>query len=235
MSYECCKRITLDKKKNKIKVCVASNNVIPKTYTTCEIFNNRDYSFEDKLLFLFVELQSGNIQISTINDNTKDFEYAMWKVREYLKENNIDSYDDLYTKKNKLIKDRRYKLANIQRSNLENENDREYADYCSYKKWADSQDEKYVRQVEDEIVKEVKYEVYGKCFEIFKNALYEEFDGNYKIVFNGDYVLTRLGRYNRGYDRFSYTSYGRFLELDYKRAYIVKKDFSNRDLEIVKV
>ena len=32
MSFELCKRITLDKKNNKIKVCIASNNVTPKTY-----------------------------------------------------------------------------------------------------------------------------------------------------------------------------------------------------------
>ena len=96
MSYEKCKYISLDKKRNKVVVNIASNNVRPLYWCKCEIYNDCDYSFEDKMLLLFVDMQQGNIQISTINKNTLDFEYALWKVREYHKENNINSFDDLY-------------------------------------------------------------------------------------------------------------------------------------------
>lgn len=96
MSYEKCKYISLDKKRNKVVVNIASNNVRPLYWCKCEIYNDCDYSFEDKMLLLFVDMQQGNIQISTINKNTLDFEYALWKVREYHRENNISSFDDLY-------------------------------------------------------------------------------------------------------------------------------------------
>lgn len=96
MSYEKCRYISLDKKHNRIKVDIASNNVRPLYWDKCEIYTKEEYSFEDKMLLLFVDMQQGNIQISTINKNTLDFEYALWKVREYHRENNIDSYEDLY-------------------------------------------------------------------------------------------------------------------------------------------
>ena len=75
MSYDLCKRISLDKKNNKISICVASSNLIPKHYDTYEIYGGyKTYNFEDKLLSLYIDMQSGNIQISSINDSTIDVE-----------------------------------------------------------------------------------------------------------------------------------------------------------------
>ena len=99
MSYEKCKYISLDKKHNKIMVNIASNNIRPLYWCKCELCADSDfenYTFDDKMLIIFVDMQQGNIQISTINKNTLDFVYAMRKVREYHRENNIDSYEDLY-------------------------------------------------------------------------------------------------------------------------------------------
>ena len=240
MSYDLCKRITLDKKNNKIKVCVASNNITPKTYETCEYCKNYEgYSFEDKLLCLYEDMQSGNIQISTINDNTENFEYAMWKVREYLRENNIDSYEDLYIRKGILYREKIFNFAGIKRSTLEKESSREYEDWKTYKEWKDKQDKNFVKKMEDKFEKEIRYKVYGNCFEIFKKALYEKIEGSYKVLYANVYPIVKVGKYDRGYSRFSYswdTETNICLKCSYKKAYIITKDFgSKRELKIVKV
>lgn len=134
MSYELCKKINLDRKNNKIKVTCASNNIRPISYSTYEIFEDIK-DFDEKLLNLFMSLQSGCVQISTINDNTEDFEYAMWKVREYLRENNIDSYEDLYIKRKDEYVNRLYNFVGFERSTLKSEIDRGYEDYKKYEEW----------------------------------------------------------------------------------------------------
>ena len=96
MSYYKCKYISLDKKHNKVNVTIASNNVFPLYWEKCEIYTKEEYSYEDKLLSLFVDMEQGNLHISTINNNTVNFQYALDKVIEYHRENNIDSYEDLY-------------------------------------------------------------------------------------------------------------------------------------------
>ena len=183
----------MDKKRNRIKVDIASNNVRPLYWDKCEIYTKEEYSFEDKMLLLFVDMQQGNIQISTINKNTLDFEYALWKVREYHKENNIDGYEDLYEGCCRLF-----------------ENNKELTRV------------------------EVYRQVYGKSFEVFRNALAEKIDGEYMVaVYNYSYV-TKLGKYDRGYCRFYYG--GSPLKMSYKQAYILYHDMNNdsRNMRIEK-
>lgn len=195
MSYEKCKYISLDKKNNKIKVTIASNNVLPLDWYKCELCENEQaYSFDDKLLILYVNMQQGGIQISTINDNTINFVYALYKVREYHRANNIDSYEDLYK--------------------------------GCHRVW--EKDENKSRL-------EVYKEVYGKSFEVFKKALEEKFEGKYKVVAYGWQNISKIGKYDRGYERFWYG--GRPVLMNYKQAYIFVEDMSSesRKLEIVKV
>ena len=57
MSYELCKRITLNEKKNKITLTTASNNVYPKdyrTFTYCDSEQEcyKNVTFEEKLISL---------------------------------------------------------------------------------------------------------------------------------------------------------------------------------------
>lgn len=110
MSYEKCKYIKLDKKNNKIIMNIASNNVYPLHYTKFEFYNSKyedykNYTFEDKLILLYESLDSGCLQISSINDNTENFEYALKKARQYNKENeNFDFWHKRGEIQDKLIK-----------------------------------------------------------------------------------------------------------------------------------
>lgn len=243
MSYDMCKRITLNEKKNIIKVCVASNNVTPKYYETCEVCNSekpwfKDFTFEDKLLTLFKSLQDGSIQVTTMNDNTVHFEYALCKVREWLRENNLRSYDDLYEKNIDVNAEKRLNYSKIERSTLEDENERRIEDWKRYRTWASNYDKEEIKILEEKLELETLWEVYGKVFEIFKKALYEKIEGEYKVLFDDVYFVTKLGRYDRGYDRFSYANkaYDKFEKMDYKKAYVFCSDMgSKRDLKILKV
>ena len=108
MSYDCCKRITLNKGKNYIGLCVASNNVFPKSYGTYEMCSRdkeiyKIYNFEDKLICLLRSMLSGDIQITSINSNTEKFEYALIKVREYLRDNTTKEFHPLLWEGKQLI------------------------------------------------------------------------------------------------------------------------------------
>jgi hypothetical protein len=233
MSYDLCKRITLDKKHNKIKVCVASNNIRPITYRTYEYCKeDTNYTFNDKLICLYRSMQSGDLQISTINKNTEDFEYAMCKVREYHRANNIDSFKDLYEKKSEVYFNKIYDYSKIKRSQNETQWIRESDDLESYNHWKVSQDKRTVEEMEDKASLEAIWEVYGDSFKVWKQALEEKFEGNYNVIFSNMYNVCKLGKYNRGYSKFSYGGYNP-LSLSYKNAYILKYDMSERDLKIV--
>lgn len=240
MSYEKCKRITLDKKNNKIKICIASNNVRPITYYTTELCASEDkdyenYTFEDKLITLYENIKTGCIQISTINDNTEDFEYAMCKVREYFRQNNIDSYEDLYEKRFKVNRDMRFDFLGLKLSTKEDKYEREKEDFETYEQWRKEQDKEYVRKFEREFYLKSIWAVYGESFKIWKQALEENIEGKYKIKFNNYYYISKLGKYDRGYSSFSYG--GKALEISYKRAYILINDMQreNRKFEIEEI
>lgn len=100
MSYEKCKYIKLDKKNNKIIMNIASNNVYPLSYTKFEFYDSnidkyKNYTFEDKLILLYESFDSGCLQISSINDNTENFEYALKKARQYNRDNgNANLWDN---------------------------------------------------------------------------------------------------------------------------------------------
>ena len=236
MSYYLCKRISLNEKKNTIKVCVADSSLRPVSYSTCELCKGDDYTFEEKLLHLFYDLKSGNIQIHAINENTEKFGYAMCKVREWLKENNIDSYEDLFEKKIKVFKNYVYDFAKIERCNdlSIKESEREYQDGKKYREWAEKQNKDDVRKMESEFSKKALKEVYGESFKIFKKALNEKFDGFYKVLYNELYPIVKLGKYNRGYEKFNYGS-SRYEKFSFQKAYIVKSDFKNMNLKIIKI
>lgn len=242
MSFELCKRITLNPKKNIIKVCIASNNVFPKTYTTCELCNSnsdryKNYTFEDKLLCLYEDMQSGNIQISTINDNTEKFEYAMCKVREYHKQNNIDSFNDLYEQRGKVYREKIFGFAKIERSQDEDLWKAESEDYKKYYEWQKTQDKDFVKDMENKFSLEAVKEIYGESFKVWKQALEEEIKGEYKVLFDNYYVVTKLGKYDRGYGKFFYANkeYSGFEKMSFKKAYIFTKDRADRNLQIVEV
>ena len=51
MSYELCNRVSVNRKKNVIKLSTTSNNVNPKRFTTWEF--GKDLSFDEKMYELF--------------------------------------------------------------------------------------------------------------------------------------------------------------------------------------
>lgn len=223
MSYELCKRIVLNEKKNKIKITCASNNVRPITYSTCGLCEGeryKNYTFKDKLLCLFTSMQDGNIQISTINENTEKFEYAMVKVSEYLKENNINSYTDLYEKRGLVAEQKRFAYANLKMSTKEDYWERSRENCEIYSAWRKSQDKNEVEIVENRIYLQSLWDVYADSFKVFLNALNENFEGDYKVIAYGCYNISKLGKYDRGYSRFYYGGYNP-LKMSYKKAYIL--------------
>lgn len=90
MSYYKCKGIS--RKGNKIEVNIASSNCFPITYYKTEYTQREN---QETLFWLYVDIEQGNLHL---NSSLYNYNYAMEKVREYQKENNIDSYDDLYKK-----------------------------------------------------------------------------------------------------------------------------------------
>lgn len=149
MSCYLCKKILLNRKDNIIKCFIASSNISPKTYTTNEFCKGEEfqnYSFNDKLISLYESMQNGFIQISTTNDNTKAFQYAMCKVKEYMEENQINSYKDLYIKKNEKVANKLLNLDKIEKA-----------------------------QKEKEINLEILWQVYGETYVIWKKALEEKY------------------------------------------------------------
>lgn len=233
MSYELCKRITLDKKNNKIKLCIASNNVRPLDYHTCEICDSKnerfkDYTFDDKLLALYEDLQNGSVQISTMNSNTEKFVYAETKARQWLRENNIDSYEDLYCRKHKEYY-----------ATLSSFIDKKIEDETQYKNWVDTVGRDYAKSIDDEVERLLTRKIYGKPFEIFKKALFEEIEGSYKIKCNDYYLLYKLGRYDRGFSKYWLVgeNSNNFEVMSYKKAFCVINDLQSKSnhLEMIRV
>lgn len=231
MGVEFCKRISMNEKKNVITICIASSNIKPMDYITCTYCKGDNFSFEDKLIRLFYDFLTGNIHFSSVNDSTENFVYAMLKVREYLKENNIDSYEDLYRKRIMVSSNNLYKTVGVY-----NCNDSDEENYHKYIEWVKTQDKDYVDELEDTLYQQSIKEVYNEPFKIFKKALYENIEGVYNLKY-GSSPIIKIGKYNRwGYDRF-YCDFWRDkgLAFSYKKAYIVQKNFVSKDLKLVKV
>lgn len=231
MGVEFCKRISMNEKKNVITICIASSNIKPMDYITCTYCKGDNFSFEDKLIRLFYDFLTGNIHFSSVNDSTENFVYAMLKVREYLKENNIDSYEDLYRKRIMVYSNNLYKTVGVY-----NCNDSDEENYHKYIEWVKTQDKDYVDELEDNLYQQSIKEVYNEPFKVFKKALYENIEGVYNLKYGSSPVI-KVGKYNRwGYDRF-YCDFWRDkgLAFSYKKAYIVQKNFVSKDLKLVKV
>lgn len=100
MGCELFKQIKVDRKQNKVLLDTCSNNVFPHTYHKYEILKDSDYSLDDKMIYIFYDLMTGNLQASAINNNTLPYVYALIKVHEQLKADGLDEYEDLYKKCN---------------------------------------------------------------------------------------------------------------------------------------
>lgn len=188
MSYELCKSIV--KKNGKIIVDIASNNVEPKHYSKVE-YQVDKCNLEQNELYLLTDILSGNIHL---NSSVYEYRYALFKAREYMQENNIDSYD-LYERKSDYYREKIKELIGI---DLE-------SDY-----WRDEElKNKYntFREENTDLISNLRYEsyykVYGKVYEVFKKYLNEKFDNTLYTLYSNDYnsfiKCGRKGSFYYGY------------------------------------
>lgn len=215
MSYEKCKNIILKPKANQIFITIASNNVRPLYYTKYEYSRNEKSNFEEKLLDLMISMLDGNIQISQLNKNTIPFEYAILKVKNYYRENNIDEYVEKFNK--------RYSLYDEELS--------KYVDTKDFDKYR-----VFARENKDLINTtqyKIKKNLYKTEFELFKNCIKENIEGKYYLKNKFGSVIEFVRETNNGY---SYRAYERPNEnclIDYKLAYI-RKNMMGNNYEIAK-
>lgn len=199
MSYEKCKSITIDKNGN-LKLVVACNNVRPLSYRTTSLVNKNILNTEEQLMFLFEDLILGNIHISTLNESTIKYQYALEKAKEYSK---AQGGCDI--------------IARIRKAN-------EYVKSELAEKYGVNDDTSKLRAKYFKLV-------LGKIFEVFKNALNEK-DGKCFISVGNCYI-TKMGKYDEGYRRYYYCENRLFAQLfSYKHAYIILKDFENKNFKL---
>lgn len=215
MSYEKCKNIILKPKTNQIFITSATNNDRPLYYYKSEYITNETLNFEDKLLKLMLSMLDGNIQISQLNKHTIPFEYALLKVRNYYRENNIDEYGE----KN----DKRYELYS-----------QELAKYVDINDWEKRRNfEIKNRELTSDIEKNIYRELYNKEFELFKSSIKEEIKGQYYLKDKFGRTIEYIRETNRGHSYRAYEEPNKECLLDYKLAYILK-DRMGKDYEITK-
>lgn len=215
MSYEKCKNIILKPKTNQIFLTIASNNVRPLYYGKYEYSRKETLGFEDKLLCLMISMLDGNIQISQLNKNTIQFEYAILKVRNYYRENNINEYGEKF--------DRRYKLY-----------DKELSKYVDINNWEERREfEIKNEELVNTIRNNIRKELYEKEFEIFKNSIKERIDGKYYLKDGFGRIIEYVRENSYGFSYRAYEEPNNECLLNYKLAYILKNKMG-KDYEIEK-
>ena len=95
MSYEICKNIST--RGGKITLTTASNNIRPLYWKKWEAGMD-GYSEEQNKFQLFKEVLDGNIQFSTLNNNTIHYAYALAKVKQAIENDGLDGFRELYMK-----------------------------------------------------------------------------------------------------------------------------------------
>lgn len=209
MSYYKCKGIS--RNGNKIEVNIADSNCFPITYYKSE-YKQREN--QEVLFWLYADIEDGNIHL---NSSLYNYNYAMEKVREYQKENNIDSYDDLYKKSYNYYNKKFLELTGIDLT----------GDY-----WKDEELKSKKREYEKEHQAELdmlRYEsfmkVYGASYEVFKKALEEKEDNTLYTLYSDTYKYIKLkgvnGAFYYGYS--SAVEKGKYKEM-YVKAKMVGKD-----------
>lgn len=210
MSYEKCKTISLKPKTNQIFVTIASNNVRPLYYERCEYASKENCSLDDKLRYLMISMLDGNIQISQLNKNTIPFEYALLKVRNYYRKEDISQYGNKYDERHERYDKELSKYVNIEECKERYEFEKEH------------------KELVNEIERNINKELYKEEFEIFKNSIKEEIKGKYYLKDDFGRVIEFVGETTRGYKYSSYEEPNQNCLIDYKLAYIRKDQMGDR-------
>lgn len=215
MSYYKCKGIS--RKGNKIAVNVASSNCFPITYYKSEYTQREN---QETLFWLYVDIQQGNLYL---NSSLYDYNYAMEKVREYQRENNIDSYEDLYKKSYEYYNKKFLELTRIDlTSNYWNNEE------LKNKKKEYEQEHK----AELDMLKYESYmKVYGTCYEVFKKALEEKEDNTLYTLYSDTYKYIKLKGVNGAF----YYGYSTAVEKGKYKEMYVKAKIVGRDIQLKRV
>ena len=215
MSYYKCKGIS--RKGNKIEVNVASSNVFPKHWYKS---GYKGENYEEQLFWLYVDIQQGNLHL---NSSLYNYNYAMEKVREYQKENNIDSYNDLYKKSYDYYNEQFYVLTRIDLT----------GDYWKDKELVNKVN-KYNKEYEKEL-ETLRYEsymkIYGACYEVFKKALDEKEDNTLYTLYSDTYKYIKLKGSNGAF----YYGYSSAVEKGKYKEMYVKAKIVGRDIQVKRV
>ena len=215
MSYYKCKGIS--RKGNKIEVNVASSNVFPKHWYKS---GYKGENYEEQLFWLYVDIQQGNLHL---NSSLYNYIYAMEKVREYQKENNIDSYNDLYKKSYDYYNEQFYVLTRIDLT----------GDYWKDKELVNKVN-KYNKEYEKEL-ETLRYEsymkIYGACYEVFKKALDEKEDNTLYTLYSDTYKYIKLKGSNGAF----YYGYSSAVEKGKYKEMYVKAKIVGRDIQVKRV
>lgn len=231
MSYEICRNISLNEKKNIIKVCVACNNVYPHTFETVS-YGNDSMSFKHKLKLLLSDVDGGNIQPYS---SVTRFMYAFYKMKEKL---NLDSYDsNLYYVMNYKYNATLYHFNdtkphwNFKDSVITQED----IDSGAYEKCSDVY-EWYVNKAEIEERRQTSEIIMDKAVEYFMKYYNENTSTDDKfVIMRGSVCIkpTKNGRYYTGYSKDFIDTYNKTDWMyDYKKAYVLSKLY---DADVIKL
>lgn len=212
MSYYKCKGIL--RKGNKIEVNVASSNCFPITYFKNEYTQREN---QETLFWLYVDIEQGNLHL---NSSLYDYNYAMEKVREYQRENNIDSYEDLYKKSYEYYNKKFLELTGIDLTS-------NYWNNEGLKEKANTYNKEHEKEL-DMLRYESYMKVYGACYEVFKKALEEKEDNTLYTLYSDTYKYIKLKGVNGAF----YYGYSSAVEKGkYKEMYI-KAKMVGRDIQL---
>lgn len=213
MSYYKCKGIS--RRNEKITLTLADSSLYPVRYFKHELKG------ENQLFWLYVDIEQGNIHL---NDSLYNYNYALWKTREYQKENNIDSFKDLYLKKYDYYNEKIKELTGVDITGDYWKNEEQERKYEDFKK------------ENSDLIEKLRYEsyfkVYKACYEVFKEALEEKHKGKYYLYSKTYGNINPKG--TKGSFYYNIPLY-RVQKMDYKKAYCLAKNISRNDIEIKEV
>lgn len=218
MSYEICRSISINEKKNVITVSVASNNVYPHTFENV-CYGNNEIPFNKKIKWLLADVDGGCVQPYT---SVTKFMYAFYKIKEELN-NDINLYDAVNYESLATIyclegnkPHWNFKDSFITQSDVDSD---EYVVYSESSKW-------YKSKIEIEELKQKCEQIMDNAVKLFLKHYNEKTPKQNYVLIKNNYCIkpTKNGRYYFGYNKDIIKNYNKTDWMyDYKKAYILSK------------
>lgn len=227
MSYEICRGISINEKKNIITMSVASNNVYPHTFENV-CYGNDNISFNKKIKLLLADVDGGNIQPYI---SATKFMYAFYKMKAELNINtnlyyvlNYEASATVYC-----LEGNRphwnFKESFITQNDIDSG---EYEVYSESNKW-------YKSKAEIEELKQKYEQIMDNAVELFLKYYNEKVPKQNYVLIKNNYCIKPIknGRYRYGYSKEQIKSYNKTDWMyDYKKAYILSQIY-NATMELI--